>query len=101
MGDERMISMIITKKSLPRRTFLRGLGATLALPLLDGMVPALRPLRASRGRRRCVGWASSTCRTGSRWSSGRRRADGAGFELTPILRAARAVPRPHARRERA
>jgi hypothetical protein len=33
--------MIITKKALPRRTFLRGMGATLALPLLDAMVPAL------------------------------------------------------------
>ena len=33
--------MIITKKFLPRRTFLRGVGATLALPLLDSMVPAL------------------------------------------------------------
>jgi hypothetical protein len=33
--------MIITKKALPRRTVLRGLGATLALPLLDAMVPAL------------------------------------------------------------
>src|ERR1700716_4044834 len=33
--------MIVTKKALPRRTILRGLGATLALPLLDGMVPAL------------------------------------------------------------
>jgi hypothetical protein len=32
--------MIITKKSLPRRTFLRGMGATLALPLLDAMIPA-------------------------------------------------------------
>ena len=32
--------MIITKMSLPRRTFLRGLGTTLALPLLDAMVPA-------------------------------------------------------------
>ena len=32
--------MIITKKAIPRRTFLRGVGATLALPLLDGMVPA-------------------------------------------------------------
>ena len=32
--------MIITKMHLPRRTVLRGLGATLALPLLDGMVPA-------------------------------------------------------------
>jgi hypothetical protein len=33
--------MIITKIALPRRTFLRGLGASLALPLLDAMVPAL------------------------------------------------------------
>ena len=33
--------MFITKKHLPRRTVLRGLGATIALPLLDGMVPAL------------------------------------------------------------
>ena len=33
--------MIITKRVLPRRTFLRGLGVTLALPLLDAMVPAL------------------------------------------------------------
>ena len=34
--------MIVTKKSLARRTFLRGLGTTLALPLLDSMVPALK-----------------------------------------------------------
>ncbi len=33
--------MIITRKSLPRRTFLRGLGAAVALPLLDAMAPAL------------------------------------------------------------
>jgi hypothetical protein len=33
--------MIITSKSLPRRTFLRGVGAALALPVLDAMVPAL------------------------------------------------------------
>lgn len=32
--------MIITRKALPRRTFLRGMGATLALPLLDAMIPA-------------------------------------------------------------
>ena len=37
--------MIITKQHLPRRTVLRGLGATLALPLLDGMVPALSAMR--------------------------------------------------------
>ena len=33
--------MIVTKKHLPRRTFLRGAGTVLALPLLDAMVPAL------------------------------------------------------------
>ncbi len=33
--------MIITRKALPRRTFLRGVGATMALPLLDAMVPAM------------------------------------------------------------
>jgi hypothetical protein len=32
--------MIISKKRLPRRTFLRGAGAILALPLLDAMIPA-------------------------------------------------------------
>src|ERR1700757_1293053 len=36
--------MIITKVHLSRRTVLRGLGATLALPLLDAMVPALTAL---------------------------------------------------------
>lgn len=46
--------MFVTRKALPRRTFLRGLGATLALPLLESMFPAfgtfaqaqaLKPLR--------------------------------------------------------
>ena len=36
--------MIITKKALPRRTFLRGVGATVALPLLDAMVPSMTAL---------------------------------------------------------
>ena len=33
---------ILSGKHLPRRTFLRGMGATVALPLLDAMVPAGR-----------------------------------------------------------
>lgn len=37
--------MFITKTHLPRRTVLRGLGATIALPFLDGMVPALTAQR--------------------------------------------------------
>ncbi|MEX2288273.1 MAG: DUF1552 domain-containing protein [Planctomycetaceae bacterium] len=36
--------MIITKRALPRRTFLRGAGAALALPLLDAMIPSLTAL---------------------------------------------------------
>ena len=36
--------MIITKKALPRRTFLRGAGTALALPLLDAMIPAATAL---------------------------------------------------------
>ena len=39
--------MFITKKSIPRRTALRGLGTTLALPLLDAMVPAATALAAT------------------------------------------------------
>jgi hypothetical protein len=34
--------MFIKKLALPRRTFLRGVGATVALPLLDAMVPAMK-----------------------------------------------------------
>jgi Protein of unknown function (DUF1552) len=41
--------MMLFKKSLPRRTFLRGLGVTLALPLLDAMIPAATALAATPG----------------------------------------------------
>ena len=36
--------MIVTKRALPRRTFLRGAGTALALPLLDAMIPSLTAL---------------------------------------------------------
>jgi hypothetical protein len=42
--------MIITKKAIPRRTVLRGMGAALALPLLDGMVPALSALQTTAAK---------------------------------------------------
>src|SRR5687767_11813381 len=49
--------MIITKKALPRRTFLRGLGATVALPLLDAMVPSMTALaRSAAGPVRRLGF---------------------------------------------
>ena len=37
--------MFVAKKHIPRRTFLRGAGVTLALPLLDSMLPAFTPSR--------------------------------------------------------
>src|SRR5258708_32520308 len=42
--------MIITRKSLARRSFLRGLGTTLALPLLDAMMPAFATPARSGGK---------------------------------------------------
>ena len=49
--------MFVAKKHIPRRTFLRGAGVTLALPLLESMVPAFTPLRltAAPPVRRFVG----------------------------------------------
>ncbi|MBV8902266.1 MAG: hypothetical protein JOZ22_01400, partial [Acidobacteriia bacterium] len=48
----------LTRKHLDRRTFLRGAGVTLALPLLDSMVPAQTPLAktaaAARNRLACI-----------------------------------------------
>jgi hypothetical protein len=42
--------MIVTRKHLPRRTFLKGLGVAIAMPMLDSMIPAL-----ARGAERTVG----------------------------------------------
>ena len=64
ISDEEIRVMIITKKALSRRTVLRGIGVSLALPLLDAMVPALSA--ATTPRSRCSATASSTCRTGWR-----------------------------------
>jgi len=50
----------ITRKSIPRRTFLRGAGAALALPVLDAMTPAL-----SAEAKRPIGCRSSRSPTES------------------------------------
>jgi hypothetical protein len=51
-------TMFIAKKHMSRRTLLRGIGATLSLPLLDSMVPAQTPLRRTaavpRSRLACI-----------------------------------------------
>jgi hypothetical protein len=48
--DSQETIMIITKQALARRTFLRGLGVAIALPMLDAMVPALTAQAESAAR---------------------------------------------------
>ena len=76
--------MIISKKAIPRRAVLRGLGATVALPLLDGMVPALTALSqtAARPVRRLGAIYVPNGMDLGRWTP---TTDGSAFELSPIL----------------
>jgi hypothetical protein len=77
--------MIITKKALPRRTFLRGMGATLALPLLDAMVPAATAATktvAKPVRRLGYVFMPMGCDI-TRWTPG--GTDGTLSQLSPIL----------------
>jgi len=77
--------MFITKTHLPRRTFLRGMGVTLALPLLDAMLPAQTLLKKTA--------AAGATRMGfvyvphgaimDQWTP---KADGADFEFSRVLK---------------
>ena len=76
--------MIITKKALPRRTFLRGMNAALALPLLDAMIPAATALAetpAKPVRRLGFVFMPMGC-DASRWTP---PGEGTLDELSPIL----------------
>ncbi len=76
--------MIITKKAIPRRTMLRGIGATLALPLLDGMVPPLTAL-AKTAAKPVVRFGAVYVPNGIHMEDWTPAADGSAFEFTPIL----------------
>ena len=76
--------MIVTKRALPRRTFLRGAGAALALPLLDAMVPAFTAVaRTAAAPQRRLGFVYVP--HGVIMNGWTPAADGTGFDLTPIL----------------
>ena len=77
--------MFITKKSLPRRTFLRGVGATLALPLLDSMIPA-RTLLAQTAAKPLPRLGFVYVPHGAIYDKWTPATMGAGFEFTPILK---------------
>jgi hypothetical protein len=72
----------VSKKALPRRTFLKGVGAGVALPLLDSMVPALsaKPLK-STPRMGFVYVSNGIIQ--NQWKPAMA---GTGFELSPILK---------------
>jgi hypothetical protein len=76
--------MFISKKAVPRRMVLRGMGSILALPLLESMVPALTALGKTAGKpvhRLGVMYVPN----GMIMESYLPKAEGASFELTPIL----------------
>ncbi|HEX5107698.1 MAG TPA: DUF1552 domain-containing protein [Vicinamibacterales bacterium] len=77
--------MFITKIALPRRTFLRGLGATVALPFLDAMVPAATAL-AQTAAARPSRFGFIYVPHGADMASWTPTAAGAGFDLSPTLK---------------
>jgi hypothetical protein len=77
--------MFVTKISLPRRTFLRGVGATLALPLLDAMSPALSTAaQTAAGPVRRLGVVYVP--NGMAMDSWTPAVAGQAFELSPLLK---------------
>jgi hypothetical protein len=72
--------MMISKVALPRRTFLRGLGATVALPFLDAMAPALSA-RAKAAPR----FAAIYCGNGANMNDWTPPSEGTGFTFSPTL----------------
>ena len=82
--------MMITKMALPRRTFLRGMGAAVGLPLLDAMVPALSAMTrtaANPARRLAFVYIPN----GAYHAAWTPEATGAGFALSPSLEPLEAV----------
>jgi hypothetical protein len=76
--------MIVTRKVVPRRTFLRGAGTALALPLLDAMAPAFTSAAqtGSPSPMRLAFFAVPNGIIMDRWTPS---ALGPGFPLTPVL----------------
>jgi hypothetical protein len=85
--------MFISKKKISRRTMLRGMGVTVALPFMESMVPAMTPLRQTsavpKSRLTCIevvhGSAGST-EWGTETNIWMPAAEGRDFEFTPILK---------------
>lgn len=79
------MTTILTGKSLSRRTLLKGVGATLALPFLDAMLPAFGPLRAQTLADRVRRFQTFYVPNGMAMEYWSPIGEGAGFALSPIL----------------
>ncbi len=76
--------MMIFKKTIPRRTFLKGAGTTLALPLLDAMVPAFAR-GAEPGAKSPVRLSTIFVPNGRIMRNWTPKTEGAGFAMSPTL----------------
>ena len=77
--------MFITKKALPRRTFLQGMGAAISLPLLEAMVPALTA-QAKTAAAPKLRFGGFYIPHGAIMDQYTPATVGTGFEFTPILK---------------
>lgn len=77
--------MIVAKKSLSRRTVLRGMGAALSLPLLDAMVPALTAFQKTAAKP-VNRFGTVYVPNGIMMAQWTPSAEGAAFEFTPTLK---------------
>ena len=75
----------LTARSLPRRTVLRGIGAAVALPFLDAMVPALRGAAVAPARRLGFVYLPNGVAKNHQWDRWTPVGEGAAFEFSPIL----------------
>lgn len=74
--------MIVTRKSLPRRSFLRGIGTAVALPLLDSMVPAFASSKSAAAVRTAFVYVPNGIIM-DRWTPA---GEGLNWEFTPALK---------------
>src|SRR5258708_28452702 len=81
--------MVITRKSIPRRAFLRGTGAVLALPVLDAMTPAFAVEKASPIRMQFIEVPNGIMNLNGEWTP---KTVGADFELSPTLQPLASFP---------
>src|SRR5262245_14971113 len=77
--------MFLTKKHIHRRTFLRGVGVAVSLPLLDAMLPAFTPLARAQARPR-TRFGAIYVPNGAIMEQWIPDVVGQGFDFKPILK---------------